>query len=46
MFQFPGLPVRTLYIQVRPDGHDAAQVAPFGDLRIEGCVRLPADYRS
>ena len=33
---------------VRPGvrGHDPARVPPFGHLRIDGCLPLPADYRS
>ena len=42
------LPVvfRTLCIQVRIPGHYPGWVAPFGDLRIDVCSRLPGAFRS
>ena len=46
MFQFPGSPVRALWVQARPAGHHPGKVSPFGDLRVKGCVRLTAAYRS
>ena len=31
---------------MRVTGHDPRRVPPFGHLRIDGCLPLPADYRS
>ena len=45
MFQFPGLPPRTLWIRVRVAGHYPRRVPPFGHPGIAGRVRLPRDYR-
>ena len=47
MFQFPGLPPRSpIWFGLRVRGHDPRRVPPFGHLRIDGCLPLPADYRS
>ena len=46
MFQFSGLPSRTLYIQVRIMSHYAHWVYPFGNLGVKGYVRLTLAYRS
>ncbi len=46
MFQFPGLPPLYLWIQYRVLAHCRKWVSPFGNLRINGCLRLPAAYRS
>ena len=35
MFQFPWLPLPTLYIQVRVIRHDSNRVSPFGNLRFK-----------
>ena len=42
----PRVASRPLCVQGRVSGHGPARVPPFGDPRIEGCVPLPADYRS
>ena len=46
MFQFPGLSPRPYLVQGGVLRHDPEWVPPFGDLRIKGCVPLPAAYRS
>ncbi len=46
MFQFPGCLLAPYFIQARVAGHDPCWVPPFGDLRIEGRLRLPGAYRS
>jgi len=46
MFQFPGLSLPTLCVQVGVTGHYPSRVPPFGNLRIEGCLHLPEAYRS
>ena len=45
MFQFDGLPPRSVWIRLRVIGHDPYRVPPFGHPRIEGRLRLPGDYR-
>ena len=35
-----------LWIQPAVTGYDPCRVAPLGDLRIKGCLRLPEAYRS
>jgi len=45
MFQFAGLPPLRLWIQRRVTRHDPRRVAPFGYLRIIGCLRLPEAFR-
>ena len=40
------VPHVNLWIQFTLRGHDSAWVSPFRDLRIEGCLHLPAAYRS
>ena len=45
MFQFDGLPPRTLWIRVRVPQHDLRRVPPFGHPGISGRLRLPRDYR-
>ena len=44
MFHFPRCRLSDLLIQslMMPERH---RIAPFGNPRIEGCLRLPADYR-
>jgi hypothetical protein len=37
MFQFPRLPLPTLWIQVGVTEHDLRRVAPFGNPRINAC---------
>ncbi len=46
MFQFPHLPLSTLYIQVGVTGHDPSRVAPFGHPWINACRQLPRAFRS
>ncbi len=46
MFQFPKLSLAGLCVQPAVTGHDPSWVPPFVDLRVEGCVRLSAAYRS
>lgn len=41
MFQFPWLPLPTLYIQVRVTRHDSSRVSPFGNLRFKACLSAP-----
>lgn len=41
MFQFPWLPLPTLYIQVRVIRHDSNRVSPFGNLRFKACLAAP-----
>jgi hypothetical protein len=45
MFHFPGSCLRTLWIHVRMMSHNGHRIAPFGNPRIKGCLRLPVDYR-
>ena len=35
-----------LWIQCTLTGHDSSRIAPFGNLRINACLRLPIAYRS
>ena len=42
----PRVAPRPLCVQGRASGHGPARVPPFGYPRIDGCVPLPADYRS
>ena len=46
MFQFPGSSRRRLCVRRPVRGLSPARVPPFGDLRVEGCLRLTAAYRS
>ncbi len=46
MFQFPAFALAGLWIRPGVRGYDPSRVAPFGDLRIKGCLRLPEAYRS
>ena len=46
IFQFTPFPLLTLCIQARVFRHDPERVAPFGNLRIKSCLRLPEAYRS
>ena len=46
MFRFPRLPRPALCVRAGAPGHGPGRVAPFGDPRIEGRLRLPAAYRS
>jgi hypothetical protein len=41
MFQFPWLPLLTLYIQIRVIGHDSNRVSPFGHLRFKAWLAAP-----
>ena len=45
MFQFPGLPPKTLCIQVSVTEHNFSGVAPFGNPRIKAYLQLPVVYR-
>ena len=44
-FSSPGCLLRAYLIRPGVAGHDPCWVPPFGNLRIEGCLPLPADYR-
>ena len=46
MFQFPGFSPHELCIHSWVTRHYSRWVSPFGDLRIEGRLRLPGAYRS
>ena len=46
MFQFPSFPSLRLYIQRRIPAHYDRWVPPFGYLRINGYLLLPAAFRS
>ena len=46
MFQFPGCPPHRLWIHLWVTGHDPRRVSPFGYLRFNVCLRLPAAFRS
>ena len=40
------VPLVCLWIQHTMTGHDSGRIAPFGNLRINAYLRLPAAYRS
>ena len=40
------VPLMHLCIQYMMTGHDSSRIAPFGNLRIKVCLRLPVAYRS
>ena len=46
MVQFPGCRSITLCIHVTVTGNPTGRVTPFGYLRINGCLLLPAAFRS
>ncbi len=46
MFQFPGCPSLSLWVQLRDAMGLPWRVSPFGNPRIKGCTRLPEAYRS
>ena len=46
MVHFPPLASCPLWIQGRIPGHDSGLVAPFGDPRVDACLRLTGAYRS
>lgn len=46
MFHFPACRSHRLWIQRWVSRHDAGGVTPFGDPRINACLRLPEAYRS
>ena len=46
MFQFPGLSSYTYFIQCMMTGYYSRRVAPFGNLRVNACLRLTVAYRS
>ena len=45
MFQFTGFPLSDLCVQSEVTAHYDRRVSPFGDLRINAYLRLPAAYR-
>ena len=45
MFHFPGCGLRTLWIHARMTPDERRRIAPFGNPRIKGRLRLPVDYR-
>ena len=45
MFHFPGCRLCTLCIHVQMISHDGYRIAPFGNPRFTGCLRLCVDYR-
>ena len=46
MVHFPGLSSTDLWIQSGTPRNDPRWVAPFGNLRVEACLRLTEAYRS
>ena len=46
MFQFPAFAPPGYGFTPAVTGYDPCRVAPFGNLRIKGCLRLPEAYRS
>ena len=46
MFQFTGFPLSDLCVQSEVTAHYDRRVSPFGNLRINAYLRLPAAYRS
>ena len=46
MVHFPALPSTDLWIQSGIPRNKPRRVAPFGNLRIEACLRLTEAYRS
>ena len=46
MFQFPGFPSSVLCVHTEIPTHYRRWVSPFGNLRIEAYLQLPAAYRS
>jgi hypothetical protein len=46
MVQFPGFISWPYSLQTRIPPHDGRQVAPFGNLWITACLRLPTAFRS
>ena len=46
MVHFPALPSTGLWIQPGIPRDEPRRVAPFGDLRVEACLRLTGAYRS
>ena len=46
MVHFPALPSTGLWIQPGIPRHDPRWVTPFGDLRVEACLRLTGAFRS
>ena len=40
------VPLIHLWIQCMMTGHDSSRIAPFGNPRIDVCLRLPVAYRS
>ena len=45
MFHFPRFASATYFIQSRMQRYGPLRIAPFGNPRIKGCLRLPTDYR-
>ena len=46
MVHFPALPSTGLWIQPGIPAYDRGWVTPFGDLRVEACLRLTGAFRS
>ena len=46
MFQFSPLALSGLYIHPEVTRHYSSRVAPFGNLRVKGCLHLTEAYRS
>ena len=46
MFQFTGFPLSRLCVQREVTAHYSGRVSPFGNLRVNGYLRLTAAYRS
>ena len=46
MFQFPGCPPHSLWIQLWVSGHYPGRVSPFGYPRIDTCLQFPVAFRS
>ena len=45
MFHFPRFASAAYFIQPRMQRYGPLRIAPFGNPRIKGCLRLPTDYR-
>ena len=45
MFHFPGCDLAPLWIHDAMTPDERRRIAPFGNPRIKGCLRLPVDYR-
>ncbi len=45
MFHFPRFASAAYFIQLRMQRYEPLRIAPFGNPRIKGRLRLPTDYR-